>query len=75
MPPPPTIVRDIKNSPANRTAVAYGPVNIDRYFNYPPGDLIINHPRYTFTFPGDFVRSPAVTRCHLPVRDGTAGCG
>lgn len=60
-------VWDIKihwRATAARAPVAYGPVNIDWYFNYPLHNLIINHKQYSFSF-----RVPLTGR-HWQIKDG-----
>lgn len=53
-----------------KAPVAYGPVNIDWYFNYPPHNLIINHKHYSFTF-----RRSKTTLRMAPMRDGMVSSG
>lgn len=56
-----------------KAPMAYGPVNIDWYFNYPSHNRIINHKHYSFTFPccctsGEALQDDSDERCDVFVQ-------
>lgn len=53
-----------------KAPVAYGPVNIDWYFNYPSHNLIINHKHSSFTFPCRCSSGASGWLRHMSMKDG-----